>query len=563
MKIFTIFKKNLNIISRNWIYFIVLFICPVLLILISGFTLNSGNFNNIQIGVIDEDPDYDFNLDNLKNVKTFSSLSDCLYDLSDSKTTVCMFVKNIEGIHRIDIYLDNTVKMVEYYSKQFIMENILQEQSFKFEQTSDEINSQLTIYSTSIGEAKVELNEVFEELDSQEKVLIEYKKNLSELRTNFDEIYYSFKELEPVVNQLKIEINENNQNLEGNITEFRNRKQEIETSILILRNFLYISLDQEGYNYANLILLSISDELNSMDDLINELEKTQELTNDLVPFLENYDEMMNNLEEIRITLDQLDGDLDSSIQKTRESKERISSFILRLNTFASSVQDLSGSLESGLVSASFKNAFPITDKRVFLVFPTLVAIIITFTSLVLSNMFILKQINQPSYFRELIAPTRDTSFLMADYLINLFFVGIQAFVLFLVGYFWFNLTIDNLKIFILGIFLTASIFVFIGMSIGYLVRNQSISILLTIFLLILLLILADILAPSVVAGPFVKFIINLNPLVILSKILTDSMVLNKELYRIVPSFFILGVFLIISVIIAYISKKICKKNLVQ
>jgi uncharacterized coiled-coil DUF342 family protein len=563
MKVTSIFSKNLKIVSRNWSYFVVLFICPILLILVSGATLNSNDFANIRIGIIDLDPGYDFNLGKIKNVKRYSSLTNCLYDLANSKTAVCMYVREQGGKHQIDVHLDNTVKRIEYYARQFVLENILQEQTYQFEKTSDEINAQLTLYSTNIGNAKQELQQVKTELEDQEAMLLRYRENLTEIRNDFNEIYYTLKQAEPTISQLKQEIGQNNENLQGNITEFRQAKQEIDFLIASLKTYLQANLDPAEYSHAETILNSITSELDEMDQILSDIERMQRLNQQLLPLLEDLDEIIEKLDDIKQTLDQLDGDLEKAIQTTRQSKERVNTFIMQLDDATTEIQEFSGSLSSNQVATSFKEAFPIDAKPVFFVFPLLVAIIITFTSLVLSNMFILKQVNQPSYFRDMITPTNDTTFLTADYLINLFFIAIQGFVLFLVGYYWFNLTFDNLGIFVIAVFLASTIFIFLGMSISYLIRNQSLSMLLTIFLLILLLILSDVLAPSVLSGNTIKFLIDLNPFVILTRVLKDTIILGKTLSQVASSIIKLGTFLIIALAIGYLSKKVCREDIVK
>ena len=54
MKIYNIFIKNLKVVARNWVYFIVLFIFPFFLILTSAILLNSSDLKNIGIGIVDE-----------------------------------------------------------------------------------------------------------------------------------------------------------------------------------------------------------------------------------------------------------------------------------------------------------------------------------------------------------------------------------------------------------------------------------------------------------------------------------------------------------------------------
>ena len=560
MKIVSIFVKNLKIVSRNWNYFLVLFICPILLILISGAALNSSDFDNIKVGIIDKDPTYDLDLQGVVNSRSYNSLGNCLYDLTNSKVSVCVSVEDIAGIHQIDVHLDNTVKVVEYYSRQFILENIFEKQTHSFERTSDEINSQITLYSTSINNAKVELENVRLELERQEVMLVDYQRQLAESREDFDRVYFLLQESRPRIQALRQQANQN----QIDVNDVRQRRQNIDSSVSQLRTFLLPLLRGTDYNYVDSLLSSITSDLDGLEQISIDAAAAQQLNQEIFVLADDYEDIMIELDSIKATLDQLDRDLEDSIQRTMQSIVRVDGFLVKLNVAESDLQSFSDSLGDNKIASSFKEAFPLDNaKPVFFVFPIIVAIIITFTSLVLSNMFILKQVNQASYFRDLITPTWDITFLIADYLINLFFVAIQAIVLFLVGYYWLNITSGSFWAFTAGVFLASSIFIFIGMSISYLVRAQGLSMLLTIFLLVLLIILSDLLVVSTLAGPVIKPLIQLNPFGILSKVLKESIVLNTPFWKVVPSLIILTIILIMSATVGYISKKICRENIVQ
>ena len=90
MKIYSIFKKNFKTVSRNWSYLAILLICPFVLILISGAMLKSNNYDNIKVGIIDEDANYDLNTSGIKNLIPYDSLSSCITDLTNSKASVCI-----------------------------------------------------------------------------------------------------------------------------------------------------------------------------------------------------------------------------------------------------------------------------------------------------------------------------------------------------------------------------------------------------------------------------------------------------------------------------------------
>ena len=476
MKVFSIFKKNLKTVSRNPSYFVVLFICPIILIILSGALLGSNNFKNLKIGLVDEDPNYNFNIQGIDNLYNYESISGCLADLSVYKVSACLHVRDYNGTHAINIYVDTTKRVVELYAKQFILQNVLKEQSSTFYRTSEEINSKLALYTNSIFESRKELIQVRTELDDQEKLLTEYRTNLTRTRNEFNQVYSQMKALEPQVKQTKESLQRNQQNLDGNITYFRTKKNEIQTRINVIKLFLSTRLNNSDYNYISSNLDGILTSLNQIDSALSAIENDQ-TSQDVLTLLNSYELMMANLEAIKISLDKLDSDLAVAIQRTQDSKRRIDGFMSRLDQAYVEINDFSSSFGSNQISYEFKDPVPVSKDPVQLAFPLLITLIVTFTSLVLSNMFTIRQVNQPSYLRNLITPTRNINFLIADYLVNLFFVGIQVVALFLIGVYYFHTPVSSISMFILTIFLASSVFIFIGMGLGFLIKSQSLSIL--------------------------------------------------------------------------------------
>ncbi|MFZ5955439.1 MAG: hypothetical protein ACOYT4_03360 [Nanoarchaeota archaeon] len=566
MKILSIFNKNLKTISRNLNYFIVLFICPVILIIIAGAMLNSNNVNNIKIGLINQAPNYNFEIDELNNIFYYESLNQCLYDLRQLKTSSCIYIREDENetnAYKIDIYLDNTKNIIQLYAKQFILQKVIKEQTSIIEKASDELNSKFAFYSITISDTKSKLTEMQNELDEEENLLLTYQKNLTKIRNDFNEIYVPLKNLEPDIKNLQSELSNADQNIYSNITKIKQKNQDIHSKVILLQSFLAEKLNSSNYAYSASVLNGITtdlDQINLMLDEIANIESNQAKISDTIDKL---DDVIVKLDEVKDALEQMDKDLTISIEKIRAGKTKLSEFSGKLDDAKAEMKTMAEGINQNQLWVEFKDAFAIRNDPVFLIYPLLITMIITFTSLILSNMFILKQINQSSYFRDIITPANDINFILADYLVNLFFVSIQAGVLFLMGIFWFGLSAQSLYTPILAIFFACSIFIFIGMTMGYLIQSQNLSMLLTIFFLLLMLIMSDLLAPSVLAGPIVRILINSNPFTILEQILMNTIVINQNIYSVRSKFYTLLIMFFIAFLSSYISKKISKKNIMQ
>ena len=105
--------------------------------------------------------------------------------------------------------------------------------------------------------------------------------------------------------------------------------------------------------------------------------------------------------------------------------------------------------------------------------------------------------------------------------------------------------------------------IFIGISIGYLIKSESLSTLFTIFIVMFLLIFSDLLVYSALLPIYLKFLINLSPFVILNNILNDTILVGKSMGQLTLPIFRLCILLFSSFLIAYLSKKLSRENVIQ
>jgi hypothetical protein len=559
MKLFNVFIKNMKVVSRNWVYFLVLFIFPILLIIVAGIMLNSNDFENIRIGMINQDPEYYLDVGDFKNAYQYQSLDECLFYLTNHELSACIHVKKGGDGHVVDVYLDNTQKVVEYFSRQFILERLLQDQFGILQQTSYQISEQLRVYSSSIREARGDLLDARDELEEQEDLLVNYRSELSTFRSDFNSIYFELKAVEPDIQNMKNAVKNGG---DVNIEYLRQDVAYAKGQLSLLRSFLSTRLVPDDYNYALDRIENVEDTLDRIDDALDEM-KGAGSSAEVSEALDSIDRAISELDEIKLKLDTLDSDLSNAITQTRSSIVKVNEFVNKLDDAQGDIDDFNDNLGSNFISMNFKRAFEIPDDPVLISFPQLITIIIAFSSLVLSNKFVSNMVRKPSYKREIITPTGDSTYVIADYLINLLFIFIQVFVLFVLGLYWFGVPITALPTFLISTMVTASVLIFAGMSLGYLIRTESISMLSTIFLVMFLFIFSDLLMPSVLTGPVIKFFINLNPFVILNNILTDIVLLHKAAIGIGQMGVKLGILLFSSGIIAYLSKKASREDMTQ
>ncbi len=545
MKLLSIINKNIKVVSRNWNYFVVLVLCPIILILASGAMLNSSDVKNLKIGIVNE-KSTDFKL-NIENARDYNGLSNCLSGISSEAVGACIQVYEIDNISQMDVYFDNSNERIESYAKQFVLTEISSIQSEAIEQAGEMVYSELGFLATSINHAKLELEQAHNEIDSLEKDLISYKAELASAKKDFDTIYYAVKDIQSKLNTYKPQIEQ----AKTSIKDFKEKKDKIKNSINSIRS----QLESQGqYN----LVLQLDSILTELDSIENSIDIINTALNNYETASQDLDSIIIRLDEMKILLDRLEVDLQKNIERTEETKNRIKSFITELEQGKVQIGQFSQSIGLENIGLSFKNAYEIEDDPVLVSFPLLVAIIISFTAIILSNLFISKQINHPSFLRDLISPTKDINFLIANYFVTLFFIVLQIIFLFIVGNFWFNIGVLNNILYTIPLMIfAASIFVFIGMSLGYMIKSQYLSMLLSIFIVIFCFIFSDLLTPSILTSSIIKFFVSINPFALLSNGLMNIMILNKSTSFQSNMFYRLEILTAITLITYFISKKIC------
>ncbi len=562
MKLYNIFVKNLKTISRNWDYFGVLFIMPLLLIIASAVMLDSNKFENVRIGVIgsdQNDPTLNYGVGRLF---FYSSLEECMFKLSNSELSVCLNIKKDENQKTIDVYVDNSRRVVDLYVRQAMLEKLFKDQTQKIQVNSDVLDTKLTLYSNSIQQARAELKNAENDLADQERQLTNYQRNLAVERQKFETAYWQIKNLQPQIQSTKSKILASQTGTTSNINSIRSQLSSIRTSITQAQEYLAPILPSQSNsqvnNYLNNVLLSV----NKIEGSLNSIQSAYPYT-DVISILNQLDNSISKLDDARTQLNKIERDLSNSIEQTRRTKDKIGSFKNRLTIVEGDLVDFRNNYSDGGISINFTNAFSYKDDIVLFAFPFIVSIIITFSSLILANRFILVQVNRPSYLREIISPAKNITFVIGDYFTNLFFLLIQVIVLLVIGLLRFNITTAQIFPFLLSIFLVSSVLIFIGISLGYLFKNENLSVLITIFLVMFLFIFSDILVPSILSGVFVRLLINQSPFVLLNNMLKDVILLGKNVGYLLPSIFKLGIMLVSSFLVAYLAKIASKENVIQ
>jgi len=565
VKLFSIIGKNIKVVSRSWMYVALLIILPTVLVLTTSLLLDSVNSKNVKIGIVDSPNSWEVQeLIPDGKFERFQTFEECESNLKSHSIPVCINpIEKYNGT-TINIYFDNSNLLISQYAKQYVSKKVLEEQLVVFELTLEEVLGKMDSLASDVQRAKSELETAYQELITQEERILAYQQNFSHIEENFDQVYSDVKHYQPLIKDNIETLKEVKKYLGDNLTEFNQQNQNLKDQINLIKPILQSTLPPDQYNDISARLDGMSNTLDILQKDINELNSRLYYDNpDLM--LADFNNAVATLDKTKNLLGELDGEINKGMQIIDENKKRAEDILKDIEANKAELEKIRDRARSTSDHKIVLNdAFEINETASYLFFPLLLVLIIAFTSIILSNILVIEQTHRPSYIREIITPTKDSTFLFGDFIVSLSIVLIQVLILFLIGEFMFGLDIIfNFPYLFLVAILISSIFVLIGMSIGYLVRSKNISILISTFTLLFLIIFSDLLIPRQLAGVFIRLITSINPFVIADKLFFNTMVFSESINYASLYIAFLVVCLVALFVFAYISKKIGKYKIMQ
>ena len=205
------------------------------------------------------------------------------------------------------------------------------------------------------------------------------------------------------------------------------------------------------------------------------------------------------------------------------------------------------------------NIKPITqDKRyINFIFPILIVLLLMFGGVFLGSSLVISEKTSRAYFRNLIVPVRRITFILASYITTMIILLIEVGIVFSVIYFFTKIPVTLTA---LGsVFIIASIFVFIGLFIGYFSRTAEISMLISIALVAMLLFFSNLILPIETIAYLRDFAIY-NPFTIAAGMIKENMLLQVGFKNQVKYVILLFAYLAIAFVATLLAQQLNKKR---
>ncbi len=506
IKIIEIIKKNFRLLLRSRSSALIVLLGPLILMLLIGFAFNTSSLFDIKIGT------YSKGYSELSNsivtklqdeqfkVIKIDSEQRCIDMIKSGDIHVCTIFPpnlNVKTSDKIIFYVDKSRLNFVYI--------ILDRISSKIATKSTELSTALTnrlLTSINGANKKLDVKPISGDLESSSSTVTKVTTDINNLdtsakiSTNFSDVT---KEIKNIQNQT--------------------------------------NLSSSTFSKLNSLVSSVQSDYNSAIDKINAIASVKVSTS-------------KSLNDVKAKLSNNIKDAKNIEKNIKEVKDDINSI---------EIKDV-----SRIVSPISTEIKPISAESTNLsyTFPTLVLLVILFAGLFIGSTSVMEEKTSKAYFRNFITPTKDILFVIGQYVSDIMIVMLQLLILFSVMLIItkVNLAITLfLNLFII-LFLSGSVFILMGMIIGYLFKSGETANMGAISVGALLLFFSNTILPIEALPATIRKIVGFNPFILGETSLKKLILFNESISNVLTSvYFLLGFFVILFVI-AYYTRELTKRR---
>ena len=496
-KLLTIIKKNFKILIRSKSSALIIIFGPLLLILLVGTAFNTASLYDIKVGAYSE---------------TYSELSESIITkLQDEQYKVIKTESQdncINGVksgiyHLCVIFPPNleikegAENLVEIYVDQSRMNLVYAIKSSitsKVSSRSKEISTGLTGIIVS-------------QLEESAKSLEEKKATLSSLRASTGNIGSKINSLVSTSKDITESINTTYDEL-AQLEELNLKQQNVSGSY---------------YKGMKILIEALKVEMRLFNSSTSTISQNSEnLLTDIASYTDN-------IRDIETTTSKIIQDVNAIQVKDVES----------------------------IVSPIKTETKTVTAERTHInyLFPTLIMIVIMFVSLLLSSITVIREKLSPAYFRNFISPTSSFLFIFGTYLTNILIIVLQVAIVLGVMLFIqpeMSTTLLNLGA---AVLIITSVFILLGMIVGYLFSSEETATVGAISLGTILLFFSNTIIPLETLPIWIKQIVDYNLFVVSDNILRALILFKQPLESTLQQIYILITYTVIFIVLIAIIYK--------
>lgn len=310
------------------------------------------------------------------------------------------------------------------------------------------------------------------------------------------------------------------------------------------------------------IVASSKTNVPSTDSVLAELQKARKLAENNTNIKEGIDNAISSVNDFQASSSQLSNSLSTIKTSSGDAQTSLVKASDQIDSLVVELKKVNVGDAENVVSPIKTQLSLVSDKSTNLdvLFPTLIALIIMFASIILTSNLVLAEKKSKARFRNFITPTSDVTFLLGMYITALIIVGIQLVTLF-GGIFYLtgNYFLPVLAYIALSVFLSVTTFIMLGMLVGYLFKSEETAILASISIAAILMFFSNTIVPTETISGKLSSVVVYNPLVITDNLLRQMILFGTPMGKLLVPVYALIAEMLILFSLSYFSRKLAKR----
>ncbi len=514
IKIFFMVKKDLKLLIRSRSSALIVIFGPLLTIFLIGMSFNTSSLYDLRIAT------YSSGYSDLSN-SILSALQDQQYRVIKANTQDdCI----------------NGVKFNDYHICTVFPANM---------QVTNESKNTISLY---VDESRINLAYLISSTISSKVSTKSSEVSMglaSDIITKLGNVKTKAEEGKPVLIQLETVSRDATGKIDDAVSDFNNIDLKYDSGL-----FNYSKIYAEIENLGN--ITNRSSAFRILKDYISDLKmetdnlgtKMQKASSDIGSNVKNLNDVKNKFET----------DFKSNLDNAKST----------LTNIQSDVDSVKITNAESIVSPIKTSVNAVTTKKTHLsfIFPTIVIMIVMFVSILLASSLVIREKTSKAYFRNFITPTGSLWFMVSLFLTNIFLVTLQVLVVFgAATYFFKNEFVPLIQPITILLAITISVFILIGMFIGYIFNSEETATLAAISTGSIMLFFSNTILPLESLPMYIKSIAIFNPFVISQEVLKSVILFNADLSLFANNIYMLLAYLAFFFSITFIAREIAKRRL--
>lgn len=524
-KLFAIIEKDIRQLVHSKSSALIILISPIILMLLAGLALSSSGLSGVKVGVYSGKLATDSASNTILpvldakmaekgfGVQYFSSLDLCKQAVKDETTHICVEVaekedKNLAKVdprlmYRVNFYVDYSKVRLVWAIVNAIRTIVAQENAKISTEITTKLSDKINFAVNEITKNKGTLDEIIRKGNNLKGTISSGKATGEMIDSYLREAESILNNIDDGASSLRV-INDNLYFLTSNI------RSTVGAPLATALSSTLNQIEQQGQT-AEEIASELETKTTRIKALISDIRYQQRQAESSFSSAESYiDDILSSLYDVKSGIDKLETEF--AWAKNIKANDIMNPIPVEILPLSGEVTEV-GSVSSALTYLDY-------------LLPALVILVIMFVSTLISSTMVIKERKSAAYFRNIIAPTNSALYVFGVFLIGLILVGMQASLLILVASFFFGVAIASYASIAIVLLLTISIFILLGIIIGYLFNSEETTMMGAISLALVCLLFSALIIPLETMPALMRGIAQFSPFVIAETALRKIMIFN-------------------------------------